>query len=82
MSEEPFRGDKVMAALVDLSGEASTDEIAKRAGIGPIGALVTCGQLSAAGRIAKAEKGSEKGNPRWRVLAPGEEKYEQDQEPT
>jgi hypothetical protein len=66
MPQKVYREDPVLEALRDLGGEASTEEIAQRSGVGSIGALVTLGQLRGT-KVEAVEERSRKGNPTWRL---------------
>lgn len=70
-----YGGDEVLAALEDLGGEAQTDEIANRAGLGEVRALTALGALGAKHFVVKCDRGNKKGNPRWRLPLVGEEGF-------
>jgi hypothetical protein len=67
MTQKVYREDEVLDALRELGGEASTDEIAKHAGIPGAGALVACGQLRGT-KVEAVEERSRRGNPFWRIV--------------
>lgn len=71
MEQKVYREDLVLEALRDLGEEASTDKIGALAGIGSVGALVTCGQLRGR-KLAKVEERSRRGNPCWRLIREGD----------
>lgn len=60
-------GDEVLSALEDLE-EATTAEIAERAGVTEVAALVAAGKLGKAELIILIESSKpSRGNPRWRM---------------
>ena len=66
-------GDEVLAALEELGGEASTEEIAEQAGLNSTPVLVAAGKLGKKEmlRIIDTDRPS-RGNPRWRLPQVGE----------
>lgn len=69
-------GDEVLAALKDLGGEASTEEIAERAEVNSTAALVSLGKLGGKRLVHPVESDRPvRGNPSWRVPEVGEQGF-------